>query len=57
MAAMPPQERLELAFALGRRTLDMYAEAHHLDRVTASRVLKRIGRRGRPHSRCMDDEG
>jgi len=57
LAAMPPEERLQLAFELGRRTLEMYAEAHHIDCVTASRILKRTARAGRRYSRCMDDEG
>ena len=56
IAALTPQERLDLAFELGRRGIEMYMSAHHVDRETAARELKRAGRLGRRYSRCMDDE-
>lgn len=56
IAAMTPEERLELAFELGRRGVEMYMSAHHVDRETASRALKRAGQAGRRYSRCMDDD-
>jgi hypothetical protein len=56
IAAMTPQERLDLAFELGRRGIEMYMTAHHVDRETAARELKRAGRAGRRYSRCMDDD-
>lgn len=55
-ARMSPAERLELAFELGRRGIEMYMSAHHVDRITASRELKRAGRAGRRYSRCMEDD-
>lgn len=57
VAAMTPDERLRLAFELGRRAVDMYMEAHHVDFATAVRALKRAGQAGRQYSRCMDEEG
>jgi hypothetical protein len=56
IAAMTPAERLELAFELGRRGVEMYMNAHHVDRVTAARELKRSSLAGRRYSRCMDDD-
>ncbi|HYC60454.1 MAG TPA: hypothetical protein VEK79_12895 [Thermoanaerobaculia bacterium] len=56
IAGLTPQERLDLAFELGRRGIEMYMSAHHVDRETAARELKRAGRAGRRYSRCMDDE-
>ena len=56
IAALTPAERLELAFELGRRGIEMYMTAHHVDRDTAARELKRAGRAGRRYSRCMDDD-
>ena len=55
IAALTPSERLELAFELGRRGIEMYMSAHHVDRETAARELKRAGQAGRRYSRCMDD--
>jgi hypothetical protein len=55
-AAMTPAERLELAFELGRRGVEMYMRAHHLDRATAAHELKRSSQAGRRYSRCMDDD-
>jgi len=55
IAAMTPAERLELAYELGRRGVEMYMTAHHVDYETAARELKRAGRAGRRYSRCMDD--
>jgi hypothetical protein len=52
--AMTPDERIELAFELGRRGVELYMTAHHVDPETASRELKRAGRAGRRYSRCMD---
>lgn len=57
VAAMTPDERLELAFELGRRAVEMYMDAHQVDYATAVRALKRAGQAGRRYSRCMDDEG
>jgi hypothetical protein len=56
IAAMTPQERLDLAFELGRRGIEMYMTAHHVDRETAARELKRASCAGRRYSRCMDDD-
>ena len=56
IAAMTPAERLELAFELGRRGVEMYMTAHHVDRETAARALKRASQAGRRYSRCMDDD-
>ncbi len=56
IAAMTPAERLELAFELGRRGVEMYMTAHHVDYETAARELKRAGRAGRRYSRCMDED-
>jgi len=56
VAAMTPDERLALAFELGRRGVEMYMSAHHVDRATASRELKRASQAGRRYSRCMDDD-
>jgi hypothetical protein len=56
IAAMTPAERLELAFELGRRGVEMYMSAHHVDYETASRALKRAGQAGRRYSRCMDED-
>ena len=56
VAAMTPSERLEMAFELGRRAVDMYMGAHQVDYVTATHALKRAGQAGRRYSRCMDDE-
>jgi hypothetical protein len=55
IAAITPAERLDLAFELGRRGVEMYMTAHHVDYATAARELKRAGRAGRRYSRCMDD--
>lgn len=41
IAAMTPRERLDLAFELGRRRIEMYMSAHHVDRETAGCELKR----------------
>ena len=54
IAALTPQERLDLAFELGRRGIEMYMSAHHVDRETAARELKRASRAGRRYSRCMN---
>lgn len=56
IAAMSPAERLELAFELGRRGVEMYMTAHNVDRETAARALKRASQAGRRYSRCMDDD-
>lgn len=56
IAAMTPQERFDLAFELGRRGVEMYMTAHHVDRETAQRELKRAGQAGRRYSRCMDED-
>lgn len=56
IAAMTPAERLELAFELGRRGVQMYMDAHRVDRKTAARALKRASQAGRRYSRCMDDD-
>jgi hypothetical protein len=56
IAAMTPVERLELAFELGRRGIEMYMTAHHVDRDTAARELKRLSQAGRRYSRCMDED-
>jgi hypothetical protein len=40
IAAMTPQERLELAFELGRRGVEMYMTAYDVDRETAVHALK-----------------
>jgi hypothetical protein len=56
IAAMTPAERVELAFELGRRGVEMYMSVHHVDRDTAARELKRASRAGRRYSRCMDDD-
>lgn len=56
VAAMTPSDRVELAFELGRRGVEMYMSVHHVDRDTAARELKRASRAGRRYSRCMDDE-
>jgi hypothetical protein len=56
VAAMTPAERLELAFELGKRGVEMYMSAHHVDRATAARDLKRASQAGRRYSRCMDDD-
>jgi hypothetical protein len=56
IAAMTPAQRLELAFELGRRGVDMYMTAHRVDRATAARELKRASQAGRRYSRCMDDD-
>jgi len=56
IAAMTPVQRLELAFELGRRGIEMYMSANHVDRETAARELKRASRAGRRYSRCMDDD-
>ena len=55
-AAMTPTARLELAFELGRRGIEMYMSAHRLDRATGAREMKRASRAGRRYSRCMDDD-
>jgi hypothetical protein len=54
--AMTPDQRIALAFELGRRGVELYMSAHHVDRETASRELKRAGRAGRRYSRCMDED-
>ena len=54
--AMSPQERVALAFELGRRVVEMYMQAHDVDLDTASRAVKRAGQAGRRYSRCMDDD-
>jgi hypothetical protein len=55
-AAITPAERLELAFELGRRGVEMYMTAHQVDYETAARALKRAGRAGRRYSRCKDED-
>ena len=54
--AMTPEERLQLAFDLGRRALDLYMEAHQVDYATAAGRLRKMGQSGRRYSRCMDEE-
>lgn len=54
--AMTPQERLDLAFKLGREAVEMYMLAHKVDYDTASRALKKAGQAGRRYSRCMDED-
>jgi hypothetical protein len=56
VAGMTPAERLQLAFELGRRGIERYMTAHHVDYATAAGVLKRAGRAGRRYSRCMDED-
>jgi hypothetical protein len=55
VAAMTPMERIELAYELGRRGVELYMAAHHVDYETAARELERAGRAGRRYSRCMDE--
>jgi hypothetical protein len=55
-AAMSPQERLDLALALGRRAVELYMIAYDVDYDTASRALKKFGQEGRRYSRCMDPD-
>ena len=54
--AMTPDERVALAFELGRRGVELYMTAHKVDYETASRALKRAGQAGRRYSRCMDED-
>jgi hypothetical protein len=51
--AMTPEERLDLAFALGEADLESYRGAHGLNREEALRELKRRRQLGRRTSRCM----
>jgi hypothetical protein len=54
--AMTPQERVDLAFKLGRQAVEMYMLASKVDHDTASRALKKAGQAGRRYSRCMDED-
>jgi hypothetical protein len=51
--AMTPDERLELAFALGDADLETYRLARGLSRDEARRELERRRQLGRRTSRCM----
>jgi len=58
IAAMTPAERLELAFELGRRGVEMYMTAHHVDYETRCARAQTRGPRGPPifalHGRRSD---
>jgi hypothetical protein len=54
IAAMPVAERIDLAFRLGERDLDLYCGLHHVSRDEARRVFSRGRRTGRRPSRAME---
>ena len=56
MISMTPQERVDLAFELGRRAVELYMIAYDVNYDTASRAVKKFGQEGRRYSRCMDDD-
>ena len=49
------EERMALALRLGERGLELYRQAHGLDRETALRQLQRQRQVGRTPSKCMSD--
>jgi urease accessory protein UreE len=49
VAAMTPAELVELAYELGRRGVELYMTAHHVDYETAARELERAGVHFRVH--------
>jgi hypothetical protein len=49
--ALPPSERVELAFALGEADLELFVRASGLDRATALARLRESRRVGRVPSR------
>lgn len=55
VAAMTPQERIDLAFACGQRDLEFYMAATGLDRDEALRRIERTRQVGRRYSRCIDE--
>ena len=56
LAAMTPAERVELAFRLGERDLDLFCAVQKLPRGLARRLLARTRRLGRRPSPVMDRE-
>ena len=56
VAAMPVGERVDLAFRLGNRDLDLFCAAQKLPRDVGRRALQRARRVGRLSSRVMERE-
>jgi hypothetical protein len=55
--AMTPGQRVRLAMELGEQGLAIFMSAQNItSREEAIRRLKKIGRAGRRHSRCMEQE-
>jgi hypothetical protein len=53
--AMTPDERVELAFALGERDLEFFMAANGLTRDEALKQIERSRQLGRRYSRCVDE--
>ena len=53
---MTPADRVELVHQLGEQALDIYCAAHHVDRATARRALRRQRQAGRLASRVAQAE-
>jgi hypothetical protein len=49
MLAMTPEQRMELAFALGERDLQLYMAANELTREEALAALRHASQAGRRH--------
>jgi DNA-directed RNA polymerase specialized sigma24 family protein len=54
MASLSPAERVELALALGERSIADYAAAHGVDRDTARKRTERERQAGRRYSACIE---
>lgn len=53
--AMTPDERVDLAFALGERDLEFFMAASGLSREAALAEIERSRQIGRRYSRCIDE--
>lgn len=56
MAKMTPAERVALVEKLGAEGLAAFMAAHHMDRQTALKAIRRSRRIGRRPSRSADEE-
>ena len=54
IARLSPAERVELALALGERSIADYAAAHRLDCDTARKQIERERQAGRRPSACIE---
>jgi hypothetical protein len=52
---LPLEERFRLILRLGERGLEVYAQAHGVDRETALREFQRRRQAGRRPSKCMSE--